>query len=143
MSKEKSTQEFEPMEILRLLNQSLEVEYSFIVNYPRLASMIKNTGAKNMMIKLGEDSMHHADVVAGIITELGGTPNWNFQMMDSIEDLPAILKQQLEKEELAVKLHERTAAMAPGQELRKRLAELGDTEHHHIRAVQKIIADIS
>jgi len=130
-------------EIIGLLNKSLEVEYSFIISYPRIASTISNSEIKNIMMKLGEDSMRHADTVAGIITELGGTPEWSFQLVDTVNNLSDILQKQLQKEELAFKLHGQTAELAHDQEMKDKLKQLGEAEKWHIRATKEMMAKLA
>ena len=65
--------------ILDLLNQGLQLEYSLIVHYPRLSSAIKDEETRKLVLKLGNDSIRHADIVAGVISGLGENPLWSFE----------------------------------------------------------------
>ena len=54
------------------LNKALTLEYTLIVHYPRLASMIKDADTRELVNELGSASIKHADVVADAIVRLGG-----------------------------------------------------------------------
>jgi bacterioferritin (cytochrome b1) len=61
-------------ELLDLLNQTLELEYTLIIYYPRIASAIQDQETKQLAQSLGTASIGHADMVANAIIKLGGIP---------------------------------------------------------------------
>jgi len=126
---------------LNLLNQALQLEYSLIFYYPRLASAIEDKEARNLVLKLGSDSIKHADVVASAIQELGGVPLWSFEPFPEGIDLIKIFQVQLEKEKLALQLHLKNAGLAPAGSLRNRFENMAKEEESHIQIVKNILSN--
>lgn len=104
--------------IVDLLNETLEVEYCMILNYPRLVDQLINCDNidDEQLIRdlkrLGEDSVRHADRVIGMISLLGGEPNWRCECCERRVDISMIMSQQLEKEKIAHSLYEEAARVA-------------------------------
>lgn len=126
--------------VVDLLNQTLKLEYSLIVNYPRLASAIKNDQTRQMTLTLGTDSIQHADIVANAITAMGGTPNWLFEPLPLEMDIVDIFKKQLEKERLALRSYQQGMNLVSSNYLRDKFSKLADQEKQHIELVQSIIS---
>ena len=125
--------------VVQLLNQALRLEYSLIIHYPRLASVLRDAETKELALQLGSASIKHADVVANTIQQLGGTPDWSFEPFPEDTDLVRIFQTQLEKEKLARRLHRQSAGLVPGS-LRDQLAELAGEEESHIKIVEDILS---
>ena len=51
-------------ELLGLLNQTLELEYTLIIHYPRIANAIRDRETKQLAQSLGTAYIGHADTVA-------------------------------------------------------------------------------
>ena len=66
-----------------ILNKALTLEYTLIVHYPRIASMIKEQETRKLVNELGRASVKHADVVANAIIKLGGHPEWSFEFFQT------------------------------------------------------------
>ena len=126
-------------QLLSILNKTLTLEYTLIVHYPRLASMVKNADTRKLVSELGSASIRHADVVANTIIRLGGKPSWSFDSFPSQVDLVNIFQTQLEKEKTARDLHKQSAYMVSVSELRDKFAEIAREEESHIKTVEKII----
>jgi len=126
--------------IIELLNQALKLEYSLIIHYPRIASSIDDEGTKEMVIKLGEYSTHHADVVAKAIRELGGEPMWKFDSFPELASLIPIFRVQLDKEKLALSLHTEVANSVPNTMLRDKFTQIAQEEEEHIKLVETILS---
>jgi bacterioferritin (cytochrome b1) len=126
-------------ELLNLLNQTLELEYTLIIYYPRIASTIKDHEIKQLAQSLGTASIGHADTVANAITKLGGTPHWSFGSFPTEMNLRRIFGEQLEKEKLASRLHQQIVGMITDYSLRDKFAGLSKEEESHIRTVEKIL----
>ena len=124
---------------VELLNQALELEYTLIIHYPMLAGAIQDEETRGLVLKLGTDSVHHADVVASAITRLGGVPRWQVEPFPADDDLINVFKQQLQKEQLALALHRQNAALAQDKALKDSFAGLQKDEQTHIQLVETIL----
>jgi bacterioferritin len=96
-----------------------------------------------MALALGKASIHHADIVADGITAIGGQPNWSFEPFPYDIDLIDIFEKQLEKEKLALQLHQQSAVLVNSNSFRDKLSKLADEEKQHILLVDKIISRLS
>ncbi len=126
--------------IIELLNQVLKLEYSLIIHYPRIASSIDDEETKKMAIRLGEYSTHHADVVAKAVQELGGEPIWNFDSFPESASLIPIFRTQLDKENLALRLHTKAANLVLNPMLRDKFIQIAKEEKEHIKLVETILS---
>ena len=126
--------------LMDLLNQALRLEYSLIVHYPRLANTIKDEETRKLTLELGSASIHHADVVANTITQLGGEPDWSMELYPEDMDTVEIFQTQLEKEKLALKLHHESADLVPSSSLQVKLSNLAREEEQHIQIVNRILS---
>ena len=130
-------------QILDLLNQTLELEYSLIVHYPRIASSIPDEETKKLVNQLGSGSIGHADAVANAITKLGGVPRWSFGAFPEETDILKTFEIQLDKEKLALQLHRRIAGLILDSSLRDKFNELAKEEESHIGTVGRIISRLN
>lgn len=128
--------------LLDALNESLRVEYTLIIHYPRLVGLLEDEEARRLVLRLGQDSMRHANIVAAAIQELGGTPQWGFDPFPEGMSLAQIFELQLEKEKLALYLHQRSCELADSPDLEKRLRQIATEEEYHINTVQLILGKL-
>lgn len=135
-----ATSDAENKELVELLNEALRLEYTFIVYYPRLAAGIEDAETKNLVHQLGTASVHHADVVAEAITQLGGNPDWSFVPFPDDKELLPLFQMQLQKEQRALELHHKAAELVPAEALSESIESLAKEEQAHISTVEKIIA---
>ena len=126
--------------LLGLLNQTLELEYTLIIHYPRIASAIQDAETKQLAQSLGAASITHFDTVTNAITKLGGVPRWSFEPFPHEVNIKKIFQIQLEKERLALKLHQQIAGMTLDFSLRDKFSELAKEEGLHIQTVEKILS---
>jgi len=126
-------------QIVDRLNQALKLEYSIIIHIPRIASIIKDEKTREMALMLGNASIKHADIVASAISELGGSPEWAFQAAPVEEDLVEIFQKQLDKEKLALQLHQDTASLIQDRNLRLKFDQIAREEEEHIQIVNNIL----
>jgi bacterioferritin (cytochrome b1) len=75
-------------QVISLLNEALALEYTLIIHYPRLSSMIKDPETRDLVSGLGSASIKHADTVAEAIVRLKGKPIWSFK--DSLHRCPTM-----------------------------------------------------
>jgi bacterioferritin (cytochrome b1) len=126
--------------LVKRLNQALRVEYSLIIHYPYIANLIRDEEIKKLATELGAASIHHADVVASIISKLGGKPEWSFEPFPEGIDTKKIFRMQLAKERLALQLHNGSAEMLPSGSHCELLRALAKEEERHIEIVERILA---
>jgi bacterioferritin len=129
-------------EILDLLNKALQLEYTLIIHYPRLANSIKDSETRKLVQNLGTASVHHADVVADAITQLGGTPDWSFTPFPDDYELVHIFQIQLQKEKQALQLHQQAADLVPPGPLVDSIKALANEEKTHISIVERVISKL-
>lgn len=128
--------------IIDFFNDILRLEYSLIVQYPRLASRIKDNEIKKLAQELGIASVEHADTIANIIKQLGGKASWSFEPLPQEDDLVKIFQLQLGKEEKALQMHQQAAGMVGDFQLKDQMAQLASDEKYHIKIAEKIIAGL-
>ncbi len=104
--------------IVSLLNKSIEVEYAFIFNYPRLIDQLVNIEpitqervAKKLEL-LGKESVQHAHWIMRLIENLGGEPQLPVGVIGRMTDIPSLLLKQLDKEKLAQSLFQQAKLVA-------------------------------
>ena len=140
MDKKEEKPEGTLQKVIDSLNKALRLEYSLIVHYPRLANTIKDEETRKLVLQLGSASIHHADVVANTISQLGGEPDWSLDFYPEDLDLVEVFQTQREKEKLALELHRENAASVPSDSLASELSALANEEEQHIRTVDRILS---
>src|SRR5512134_2893411 len=128
--------------LIDILNEALKIEYTVIVHYPRLASMVSDEEVRKLVNTLGAASVQHADLVAAAISRLGGTPNWAFEPW-SFDGLVGLFETQLDRETAARRLHAEAAGLVDVGSLRAEFLEMAAEEESHIKMVKEIIARLS
>ena len=104
--------------IVSLLNKSLEIEYAFIFNYPRLIHQLVNIERipQESVVKklefLGKESVQHASWIMRLIEDLGGESQLPFEVLSGMIDIPSLLLKQLDKEKLAQSLFQQAKRVA-------------------------------
>jgi len=84
--------------IVNLLNQSLQVEYDMILNYPRmLDQLVSIDRVPNQKFiwdleRLGKESFKHAGITGQLIAQLGGEPQWDIKVVERMIDVGSMLK---------------------------------------------------
>jgi len=84
--------------IVDLLNKSLQVEYSFILNYPRIIdNLVIIKIHDEQLIKdlehVGKESTRHLGSLGQLIVQLGGEPEWQIEVIDRMVDVDRMLVQ--------------------------------------------------
>ncbi len=120
--------------IVSLLNKSIEVEYAFIFNYPRLIDQLVNiepiiqeSVAKKLEL-LGKESVQHAGWIMRLIENLGGEPQLPVEVIDRMTDIPSLLLKQLDKEKLVQSLFQQTRLLAEQNQAKGILAKMKTME---------------
>ena len=125
--------------VIELLNRALNVEYSMIAYYPRIADSIDDAETKETILKLGMDSTRHADIVTNAVRELGGEPSWTLEPFPESESQTQLFRIQLDREKLASVIYEEVAGMAKSPVLRDKVNQLITEEKGHILLVEAIL----
>jgi len=104
--------------IVDLLNKGIRVEYGMVLNYPRILDQIANIGKSqseefmNNAERFGKDSFRHSTIVAKLIDELGGEPEFEILTIDRMIDVDRALVEQLGMEKLAESLYKEARLIA-------------------------------
>ncbi|MDD4876861.1 MAG: ferritin-like domain-containing protein [Dehalococcoidales bacterium] len=104
--------------ITNLLNKSIEIEYSFIFNYPRMIDQLVNIEpiiqekVAGQLEQLGKESVQHAGWIMRLVENLGGEPVLPLEGINRIADISALLLKQLEKEKSAQSLFKEAKLIA-------------------------------
>ena len=131
--------ESERREALDHLIRALEVEYRFILYYPRLERLMPDGDTASKVRTLGQASLRHAETVSQAILALGGTATVpTVEPLPDPLDLKALFRIQLKYEKLALWLYTRAAALVP-LELAPRFGELAREEERHIKMTEDIL----
>jgi bacterioferritin (cytochrome b1) len=125
--------------LVERLNHALHIEYTFIIHYPYIAEFIHDEEARNAAIELGTSSVHHADVIASIISELGGKPDWTFEALPREIDLKSFFQNQIAREKRAMELHRGSAEMVASTPYGRTLSAIAMEEEEHIKNAERIL----
>lgn len=104
--------------IVSLLNQSVQVEYGLILNYPRILDQLINIDRvtdeqfTRDLERLGKESFRHSGMIGKLIVQLGGEPQWEIEVIDRMIDIGGMLVHQLEKEKLALSIYQQAKLVA-------------------------------
>ena len=159
--------------IINLLAKAIEIEYTFIFNYPRLIDQLVNIepitqeGVAKKLELLGKESVQHAGWIMRLIENLGGEPQLPVEVIERITDIPGLLLKQLDREKLVQSLFQQArrvaeqnqvegilakmktkGALSPGSVAERSstihiLERLEIDEGKHIKLVQDIIAELN
>lgn len=131
--------ESEQREALDHLIRTLEVEYRFILYYPRLERLMPDGDTANKVRTLGQVSIRHAETVSQAILALGGAATVpTLEPLPDPLDVKALFSTQLEFERLALWLHSRAAALVP-EELAPQFHKIARQEEGHIKVAEEIL----
>ncbi len=104
--------------IVDLLNKGIHAEYGMVMNYPRILDQIANIGEAQSeefidnAERFGKDSFRHSTIVAKLIEELGGEPEFEMLTIDRMVDIHSLLIGQLGYEKLAESLYKEARLIA-------------------------------
>ena len=131
------------LQIVDLLNQALKLEYSLIIHIPRIASSITDEKTREMALILENTAIKHADIVARAISELGGSPEWVFGPAPAGEDIVEIFQKQLDREKLALQLHQDSASLIQDRNLKLTFDQMARDHERHIQIINNILERLS
>ena len=129
-------------DIIELLNEALQCEYTDVFLYPREADLVREREISAQFAKFGAMELRHADNIAMQIRTLGGKPYWDFMPLDSNKTLNDILLYHLGKEEKCIKVYDNLINVADeeGQEQLKLLLKgIKSEEEMHLKAIKEFV----
>ncbi len=112
--------------IVDLLNKGIHAEYGMVMNYPRILDQIVNIDESqseefiNNAERFGKDSFRHSTIVAKLIEELGGEPEFEILTIDRLVDIHSLLIAQLGYEKLAESLYKEARLIAQNNQAKKK-----------------------
>ncbi|GAI12775.1 unnamed protein product, partial [marine sediment metagenome] len=108
----------------------------------RIASIITDEKTREMALILGNVAIKHADIVARTISSLGGSPEWAFELAPVGKDIVEIFQTQLDKEKLALQLHQDSASLIRNRNLRLKFDQLASDHEWHIQIINNILEEL-
>ncbi len=90
--------------LMSLLSDSLQIEYEFIMNYPRCIEILVNKYKITDEQLIGDinicadESRRHFDEISQLIESFGGKPVWKTSVIGHWDDIPSRINEQLERE---------------------------------------------
>ncbi len=130
-------------EIIAAFNDNLSKEYGAILLYIELRKQpsiarIKKTAA--LISILAEDEMHHAEMLADKIAQLGGRSTWEITPFERKTTVRESLIQIVESEEQAIKDYSSLTKRLTGQpNLQEMLAIIIDDERRHKEKTEELL----
>ncbi len=107
-----------------LLNRIIQMEYGFIINYPRIIDQIvsieevPDQQIVDDLERLGKDSTEHLGIVGQLITRLGGETRWRVNVIGRMVDIDNLIEQQVAWEKAAMPLYLETKRLAQDHSVR-------------------------
>jgi rubrerythrin len=132
----------EAQKLLNVLGQALQIEYSMIYNYSRIAAAIDDDETRTIVKALGTASIKHSNEVANVIELFGGHVAWSIKPLPGDCDLLYTFQEQMSREQLARQLHYECSEMVSDPALKARFRDIAREEEMHIQMVYKILATL-
>ncbi len=110
--------------MIDLLNRIIQMEYGFIINYPRIIDQIvaieevPDQQIVTDLETLGKDSTEHLGIAGQLITRLGGKPLWRVNVIERIVDVDKLIEQQVAREKEAMPLYIEARRLAQNNPVR-------------------------
>ena len=106
--------------ILIFLHKSLDIEYAYTIDYPRIIDILVNGDQvpdpeyrlRRSLETLAEQSVEHLHATAKLIDALGDKPQWRVPAIERIVDVHTSLLVQLESKKASVALFEQAINVA-------------------------------
>jgi len=126
--------------LIKLLNEALQVEYSEVFLYPREAGEIKDKNIARTFEQFGLMEVRHADMISIRILQLGGKPVWEFKLLGELSDLKEILKRHLNNEEAMIKVYENLIERIDDAEIKIILRGIRAEEEVHRDKIKELLS---
>jgi len=136
-------------EIIKELNNALEIEHSAIIMYLHHAEFVKGLNAEPIIARLKEiasDEEKHRDMLRERIVVLGGIPSTKLSDLEikHSDNIKEMLRDELREEEEAVKLYQKIFSMVKDLEnsetLYHAIYHLIQGEQEHVEELKRLLA---
>ncbi len=134
-------------ELLKRLNEILEIELSGVARYLHYSLMIRGSGRIPITKFFKEqaiESFNHASTIGEKITALGGHPSLKVQPVKESNEhsTQSLLRESLEAERTALQLYKDVLSHTEGDvALEELIRDFICTEQAHIEEVEKMLID--
>ena len=120
-------------EIIDLLNQDLTGEIEAILVYMRDSFVTPQCDPSRKMEEIAKDEMRHAEILAEMIVDLGGTPSMLHKELDFGKGgTEGFLKKLISLEKGAIAMYCRHIASIPDDKIKKKLTHILHEEEEHL-----------
>jgi bacterioferritin len=132
-------------ELIDGLNQALNREVSTFLRYMLQAATIRGVqweAARSMYRKEVQDEVGHAQLLAGAIRSLGGTPKLAPDLTSPPEDVPSMLANDIEQERVDVSHYVKLAQLAEEEgliSLKMKMDEQAADEDEHAHEMKRLL----
>jgi bacterioferritin len=120
-------------EIIDLLNQDLTGEIEAILVYMRDSFVTPKCDPSRKMEEIAKDEMRHAEILAELIVDLGGTPSMLHKELDFGKGgTGGFLKKLISLEKGAIVMYNEHIASIPDDKIKKKLTHILHEEEEHL-----------
>ncbi len=129
--------------IINLLNQDLTGEIEAILIYMRNSFVTPQCGPSRTMEEIAKDEMRHAEILAEMIVDLGGTPSMLHKELDFGKGGPkGYLNKLISLEKGAIAMYTGHIAAIPDEKIKKKLTHILHEEEEHLEEFQKKLMEL-
>jgi bacterioferritin len=120
-------------EIIDLLNQDLTGEIEAILVYMRDSFVTPQCDPSRKMEEIAKDEMRHAEILAELIVDLGGTPSMLHKELDFGKGgTGGFLKKLISLEKGAIAMYNEHIEAIPNDKIKKKLTHILHEEEEHL-----------
>lgn len=130
-------------EIINLLNQDLTGEIEAILIYMRNSFVTSQCDPSRKMEEIAKDEMRHAEILAELIVDLGGTPSMLHKELDFGKGGPkGFLRKIISLEQGAIAMYSDHIAAIPDEKIKKKLTHILHEEEEHLEEFTEQLRDL-
>lgn len=127
-------------EIINLLNQDLTGEIEAILIYMRDSFVTESCLPSRTMEEIAKDEMRHAEKLAELIVDLGGTPSMEHKILDfGKKGVKGHLRRLISLEQGAIVMYKDHIAAIPDAQVKKTLTHILHEEEEHLEEFTELL----
>jgi bacterioferritin len=127
--------------IISLLNKDLSGEIEAILIYMRDSFVTGDCKPSREMEEIAKDEMRHAEKLAELIVDLGGTPTMVHRPLNfGGNDVRGYLKRLVTLEEGAIAQYKKHIASIPEEKIKRALTHILHEEEGHLEEFRELLA---
>lgn len=120
-------------DIIQLLNQDLSGEIEAILTYMRDSFVTGDCSPSRTMEEIAKDEMRHAEKLAEMIVDLGGTPTMLHRELNfGMKGTKGYLKRLIAMEKEAISMYKEHIEAIPDKNIKKKLTHILHEEEEHL-----------